>query len=114
MDKEKNSAVPAMEGQEPDVDMKEMNYLAKVQIVEELKLLLEKAEDVNNTFPAFRDLQGRWKSIGAVPQGKAKDLLETYQYHVEKFYDYIKINNEFRDMDILSPKHKYRVLCLST
>ena len=99
MDKEKNSAVPAIEGHEPDVEMKEKNYVAKVQIVEELKLLLEKAEDVNSTFPAFRELQNRWKSIGAVPQAKAKDLLENYQYHVEKFYDYIKINNEFRDMD---------------
>ena len=112
MDKEKNSAVPAIEGYEPDVEMKEKNYVAKVQIVEELKLLLEKAEDVNSTFPAFRELQNRWKSIGAVPQAKAKDLLENYQYHVEKFYDYIKINNEFRDMDFRKNLEAKTALCI--
>ena len=79
--------------------VKEENYAAKLQVIEELKTLLEKAEDVTHTFPAFRDLQNRWKSINAVPADKAKNLWETYQHYVEKFYDYIKINNEFRDMD---------------
>ena len=79
--------------------VKEENYAVKVQIVEELKALLEKTEDMNVTFPAFKELQNRWKSVGQVPQAKAKDLLETYQHYVEKFYDYIKISNEFRDMD---------------
>ena len=79
--------------------VKEENYNAKLQIIEELKVLLEKAEDVNHTFPEFRELQSRWKSVDMVPQSKVKDLLETYQYYVEKFYDYIKINNEFRDID---------------
>lgn len=78
---------------------KEDNLVKKLQIIEELKQLLEKAEDVNHTFPAFRELQSRWKSINMVPQAKAKDLWETYQHCVEMFYDYIKINNEFRDLD---------------
>ena len=40
MDKEKISAAPVDEGQVPDVEKKEMNYAAKVLIVEELKQLL--------------------------------------------------------------------------
>ena len=79
--------------------VKEENYAVKAQIVEELKALLEKTEDMNVTFPAFKELQNRWKAVGQVPQAKAKNLLETYQHYVEKFYDYIKISNEFRDMD---------------
>lgn len=79
--------------------VKEENYVLKMQIIEQLKALLEKTEDVNNTFPEFRELQNRWRAIDMVPQAKAKDLWETYQHYVEKFYDYIKINNEFRDMD---------------
>lgn len=79
--------------------VKEENYVLKMQIIEELKALLEKSEDVNHTFPEFRELQNRWRSIDMVPQAKAKDLWDTYQHYVEKFYDYIKINNEFRDMD---------------
>ena len=91
--------------------VKEANFVLKQQIVEELKVLLEKTEDVTHTFPAFRELQNRWKSVGAVPQAKVKDLLETYQHYVEKFYDYIKINNEFRDMDFRKNLEAKESLC---
>jgi len=90
---------------------KEENYAAKLQIIEELKSLLEKSEDVNHTFPEFRELQNRWKSIDMVPQAKAKALWETYQHYVEKFYDYIKINNEFRDMDFKKNLEAKTLLC---
>ena len=60
---------------------------------------MESVEDVNSTFPAFRELQNQWKAITMVPQNRAKDLWESYQLYVEQFYDYIKINNEFRDLD---------------
>lgn len=78
---------------------KEENLKKKLQIIEELKELVEKAEDVNSTFPAFRELQSRWREITLIPQSRAKDLWESYQHCVERFYDYIKINNEFRDLD---------------
>ena len=91
--------------------VKEANFVLKQQIVEELKVLLEKTEDVTHTFPAFRELQNRWKSVGQVPQAKVKDLLETYQHYVEKFYDYIKINNEFRDMDFRKNLEAKESLC---
>ena len=90
---------------------KEENYVKKLQIIEELKALLEKTEDVNSTFPEFRELQNRWKAIDQVPQAKAKDLWETYQLYVEKFYDYIKINNEFRDMDFKRNLDTKTALC---
>ncbi len=91
--------------------VKEENYAAKLQIIEELKTLLEKAEDVTHTFPEFRDLQNRWKSIDAVPAAKARNLWETYQHYVEKFYDYIKINNEFRDIDFKKNLEAKTLLC---
>lgn len=79
---------------------KEENLYKKNQIIEELKSLLEKQEDLHQTFPAFRELQNRWKSIGPVPQANNKDTWDTYQYLVEKFYDFVKINNELRDLDL--------------
>lgn len=91
--------------------VKEENYAAKLQIIEELKILLEKAEDVTHTFPEFRELQNRWKSIDAVPAAKARNLWETYQHYVEKFYDYIKINNEFRDIDFKKNLEAKTLLC---
>ncbi len=79
---------------------KEDNLKNKSQIIDELKELLEKQEDLQHTFPTFRELQNRWKSTGPVPQSSSKDLWETYQFLVEKFYDYVKINNELRDLDL--------------
>ncbi len=91
---------------------KEDNLAKKLEIIEELKVLLDKAEDVNHTFPAFRELQNRWKSISnIVPQAKSKDLWESYQHCVEKFYDYIKINNEFRDLDFKKNLEAKTELC---
>lgn len=91
---------------------KEENLAKKQEIIEELKALLETAEDVNHTFPAFRELQNRWKSISnIVPQARAKDLWESYQHCVEMFYDYIKINNEFRDLDFKKNLEAKLVLC---
>ena len=91
--------------------VKEENYAQKLQIIEEIKALLEKSEDVNHTFPEFRELQNRWRGIDQVPQAKAKDLWDTYQHYVEKFYDYIKINNEFRDMDFKKNLEAKTALC---
>lgn len=87
------------------------NLAKKMQVIEELKALLEKAEDVNQTFPAFRDLQARWKEIGQIPQANLKEVWETYQHLVEKFYDYIKINNEFRDLDFKKNLEAKTALC---
>ena len=78
---------------------KEENYNAKLDIIEELKQLVDSEEALNSTFAKFHDLQARWRAIGQVPQAKVSDLYETYNLHVENFYDYVKINKELRDLD---------------
>ena len=90
---------------------KEQNLKLKLDIIDGINKLLEKAEDVNHTFPAFRELQAKWKALGAVPQEKAKDLWENYNHTIEKFYDYIKINNEFRDIDFKKNLETKTELC---
>lgn len=79
---------------------KEINLQVKYDIIEEIKGLIHKEESINKTFQEFRDLQQRWREIGLVPQAKMKDLWDTYHFHVENFYDYIKINKELRDLDL--------------
>ena len=79
---------------------KEINLQAKYDVIEEIKGLINKEESINKTFQEFRDLQQRWREIGLVPQAKMKDLWDTYHFHVENFYDYIKINKELRDLDL--------------
>ena len=90
---------------------REENYTAKQSLIEELKALLDAKEDLKETFPAFRDLQNRWRAIGPVPQGKVKDLYDTYQHYVEMFYDYVKINKEFRDLDFKKNLEAKTELC---
>lgn len=79
---------------------KEEALKTKLSIIDELKELVNSSETVGNTFAAFRALQQRWKEAGIVPQEKIKDLWETYHYHVENFYNYVKINKELRDLDL--------------
>ena len=90
---------------------KEENLSKKLAIIEELKKLLEKQEDLNQTFPAFRALQQHWRETGAVPASRTKDVWDTYQYNVERFYDYVKINNELRDLDLKKNLEAKTALC---
>ena len=78
---------------------RENNLALKEAVIADLKALLEKQEDVNATFPEFREIQNRWKAIGAVPAQNYRNINETYQLYVEQFYDMVKINRELRDLD---------------
>ena len=78
---------------------REHNLVLKEAVIADLKALLEKQEDVNATFPEFREIQNRWKAVGAVPAQNFRNINETYQLYVEQFYDMVKINRELRDLD---------------
>jgi hypothetical protein len=79
---------------------KEENLQRKLEIIEKIKGLINNEESINKTFNEFRELQREWREIGPVPQAKMKNLWDTYHFHVENFYDYIKINRELRDLDL--------------
>lgn len=79
---------------------KQDNLKLKYEIIEEIRDLVNRKESFNKTFSDFRELQNKWRDTGLVPQGELKNLWETYHHHVEKFYDYIKINKELRDLDL--------------
>lgn len=75
------------------------NLVAKQAVIEDLKALVDKQEDVTATFPEFRAIQARWREIGPVPVSAFRDLNDTYQFYVEKFYDKVQINRDMRDLD---------------
>ena len=91
--------------------IKEENLKIKLSIIEELKELVNSDETLNNSFAKFRELQQRWKDTGVVPQAKVKDLWETYNLHVENFYNFIKINKELRDLDLKKNYEQKLSLC---
>ena len=90
---------------------KDENLEVKKQIIEDLKTLVETQEDITTTFPQFRSLQTRWRESGPVPQAKVKDIYDSYQHYVEMFYDYVKINNELRDLDFKKNLEAKTALC---
>ncbi|MCM1151519.1 MAG: DUF349 domain-containing protein [Alistipes sp.] len=89
----------------------ENNLRIKSGIIEELKELVSSDETLNHTFNRFRELQSRWKETGLVPQAHVKDLWETYNLHVENFYNFIKINKELRDLDLKKNYEAKIALC---
>ena len=87
------------------------NFEQKSKILQELKALAEQPGDINAAYPKFRELQNSWRAIGAVPPAKAKDLYDSYYHNVEVFYDFVKINNELRDMDFKKNLEAKEELC---
>ena len=75
------------------------NLDIRLQIIEELKGLLDVEENINTTYKYFKDLQDRWRTAGAIPRDRYNTVWNTYHHHVENFYDFLHLNRDFRDMD---------------
>ncbi|MDF1550632.1 MAG: DUF349 domain-containing protein [Bacteroidales bacterium] len=79
---------------------KQENLALKYQIIDKIEDLITNKESLNKTFHDFKDLQKQWQEIGLVPQSEVKKLWDSYNYQIEKFYDYVKINKDLRDLDL--------------
>ena len=79
--------------------LREENLAKKQAIIEELKALVDEPGEMKDAFPKFRDIQYRWRETGPVPQQNFRDVNDTYQLYVTKFYDLVDINRELRDLD---------------
>lgn len=90
---------------------KVINLSKKYEIIEKINELINSQESLNKTFNDFRDLQEKWHEIGLVPQTEVKNLWENYHHTVEKFYDFIKINRELRDLDLKKNYEAKVLLC---
>ncbi len=92
-------------------EQREENLRTKEAIIEELKAIVESQEDVSAQFPAFRDIQNRWREAGPVPAKSYRDINEKYQLYVEKFYDMVKISRDLRDLDFKKNLEAKIVFC---
>ena len=104
--KEKRAAILAEEER-----VKAANYALKLQLIDQLKALIESQEDFNKLYNDFKDIQQRWKEVKAVPQEHVSELWKNYQTYSEMFYDIIKINNQFRDYDFKKNLEMKTALC---
>ncbi len=80
-------------------EQREANLAKKQEVIEALKALVEGQEDVSSRFSIFRELQNKWREAGPVPAKSYRDINDTYQFYVEKFYDMVKIDRDLRDLD---------------
>ncbi len=75
------------------------NLAKRLEIIEELKGLVNVEEDINTTYANFKDIQERWRNAGPVPRTQYNDVWRTYHHHMEIFYDFLHLNRELRDLD---------------
>ena len=75
------------------------NLEKRLELIEELKSLLNAEENINSTYRHFKEIQDRWFTAGPIPRDKYNNVWNTYHHHVENFYDFLHLNREFRDLD---------------
>ena len=74
------------------------NLSKRLALIEELKSLIDNAEPTT-MYKQFKELEGKWKVIGKIPHANYNDVWRTFHHHVERFYDLLHLNNDFRDLD---------------
>lgn len=104
--KEKRNVLNAALEQE-----KEKNLAKKQEILEKMKALAESTEDTTSLYNAFKQLQQEWSEIKQVPSSHQNELWRSYQLYTEKFYDMVKLNNEFREYDFKKNLEQKTHLC---
>ncbi|MFA4851723.1 MAG: DUF349 domain-containing protein [Bacteroidales bacterium] len=93
---------------------KQENLVHKLQILDDIKHLIESEEELKKTYDAFKSLQERWKEIGLVPKTEINNLWQNYNFLVEKFFDKVKINKELKDLDLKKNLEAEIELCEKT
>ena len=90
---------------------KQQNLQLKLDILNELRELINSEETLKKTYDEFRNMQSRWKEIGMVPSSELKNLWANYHFLVEQFYDKVRINKELRDLDMKKNLEQKIQLC---
>ncbi|WP_298424871.1 DUF349 domain-containing protein [uncultured Kordia sp.] len=80
------------------------NLEKRLSLIEELKGLLNVEENINTTYKHFKQIQEEWRNAGSIPKTQYNNVWRTYHHHVERFYDFLHLNRDLRDLDF---KHNY-------
>lgn len=75
------------------------NLAYRLDLIEQLKALVNVEEDINTTYNNFKDIQAKWRHAGAIPRADYNNVWKTYHHHIEIFYDFLNINRDLRDLD---------------
>lgn len=75
------------------------NLQNRLSIIEEIKGLINIEENINSTYKHFKELQEKWRNAGPIPRDKYNNAWNSYHHHVERFYDFLHLNRDLRDLD---------------
>ena len=67
------------------------NLQKRLELIEELKTLINPSENIGDNLKRFNDLRERWKNAGAIPKDKYNHVWNNFHFHVENFYDYLHL-----------------------
>ncbi|MCC8118388.1 MAG: DUF349 domain-containing protein [Bacteroidales bacterium] len=80
-------------------EKRQANLKEKNEIIDRINALAADTDNVNRTFPEYRELQDRFNAIGEVPPTEETNLWKRFQEAREHYGDNLKINKELRDYD---------------
>ena len=80
------------------------NLSKREELIEKIKDLIVVDENSNKLYSKFKVLKEEWHNTGQVPITDRNNIWETYRHHVGKFYDFLHLNRDLRDLDY---KHNY-------
>jgi len=75
------------------------NLEIRLQIIEEIKGLINVEGDINSAYNTFKNLQERWRNTGRIPSSEANNTWNNYRHHVEIFYGFLHLNRDLRELD---------------
>jgi hypothetical protein len=90
------------------------NLELRLQIIEEIKALINVNQNSNTIYNNFKSLQDKWRRLGKVPAKDANNVWNNYRHHIERFYDFLHLDRDLRDRDYkfnLEKKTKTRKKC---
>jgi hypothetical protein len=77
---------------------KEKNLLAKNQILDRLRDLVD-GEETTHSINTIKHIQEEWKSIGQVPSSQNRNLWASFNALMDRFYDNRSIYFELKELD---------------
>ena len=84
--------------------IQKQNLEKRLELIEKIKDLLNAEKQPNNLYQTFKKFKEEWHNIGQVPITERNNIWETYRHNVKKFYDFLHLNRELRELDF---KHNY-------
>ncbi len=79
--------------------IRQQNYQQKLEILEKVRNLTTSKKDFEQVHKEFKQLERKWREIGQVPPDVYRELMHQWNQARKEFYDWVKINEELRQLD---------------